>query len=87
MNRTFRRWWRTMHTGNMGKKQDLQNLVRAAQLSRQDSGRFWLLVGEGEERAALSKRFCATTSPTSASCLFRLPKPFPKCMLLPMRSF
>lgn len=44
-----------MHTGNMGKKQDLQNLVRAAQLSRQDSGLLWLLVGEGEERAALEQ--------------------------------
>jgi colanic acid biosynthesis glycosyl transferase WcaI len=44
-----------MHTGNMGKKQDLQNLVRAAQLSRQDSDLLWLLVGEGEERAALEQ--------------------------------
>lgn len=44
-----------MHTGNMGRKQDLQNLVRAAQLSRQDSGLLWLLVGEGEERAALEQ--------------------------------
>lgn len=44
-----------MHTGNMGRKQDLQNVVRAAQLSRQDSGLLWLLVGEGEERAALEK--------------------------------
>jgi len=44
-----------MHTGNMGKKQDLQNLVRAAQLSRQDAGLLWLLVGEGEERAALEQ--------------------------------
>lgn len=44
-----------MHTGNMGKKQDLQNLVRAAQLSRQDSGLLWLLVGEGEERPALEQ--------------------------------
>lgn len=44
-----------MHTGNMGKKQNLQNLVRAAQLSCQDSGLLWLLVGEGEERAALEQ--------------------------------
>ena len=44
-----------MHTGNMGRKQDLQNLVRAARLSRQDSGLLWLLVGEGEERAALEQ--------------------------------
>ncbi|HKW61708.1 MAG TPA: WcaI family glycosyltransferase [Candidatus Acidoferrum sp.] len=44
-----------MHTGNMGRKQDLQNLVRAAQLSRQDSGLLWLLVGEGEERVALEQ--------------------------------
>jgi glycosyltransferase involved in cell wall biosynthesis len=44
-----------MHTGNMGKKQNLQNLVRAAQLSRQDSGLLWLLVGDGEERATLEQ--------------------------------
>jgi len=44
-----------MHTGNMGKKQDLLNLVRAAQLSRQDAGLLWLLVGEGEERPSLER--------------------------------
>ena len=44
-----------MHTGNMGKKQDLLNLVRTAQLSRQDAGLLWLLVGEGEERPSLER--------------------------------
>lgn len=44
-----------LHTGNMGKKQDLANLVRAAHLSQQEPGLLWLLVGEGEERAALQQ--------------------------------
>jgi len=39
-----------LHTGNMGKKQDLLNIVRAADLSREDSDLVWMLVGEGEER-------------------------------------
>jgi colanic acid biosynthesis glycosyl transferase WcaI len=38
------------HTGNMGKKQDLLNVVRAADLSRSDHDLIWLLVGQGEER-------------------------------------
>src|SRR5712692_1196611 len=44
-----------LHTGNMGKKQDLANVVRAAQLSRSDPDLVWLLVGQGEERAALEQ--------------------------------
>ena len=39
-----------MHTGNMGKKQDLMNLVRAAELSKDVTDLVWLLVGQGEER-------------------------------------
>jgi colanic acid biosynthesis glycosyl transferase WcaI len=42
-----------LHTGNMGKKQDLANVVHAAQLSRSDPDLVWLLVGQGEERAKL----------------------------------
>jgi len=44
-----------MHTGNMGKKQDLGNIVRAAELSRDEANLLWLLVGEGEERVALER--------------------------------
>jgi colanic acid biosynthesis glycosyl transferase WcaI len=40
-----------MHTGNMGKKQDLMNVVQAAELSKSISDLVWLLVGQGEERA------------------------------------
>jgi colanic acid biosynthesis glycosyl transferase WcaI len=42
-----------MHTGNMGKKQDLMNVVRAAELSKDREDVVWLLVGQGEERGAL----------------------------------
>jgi len=44
-----------MHTGNMGKKQDLMNVVRAAELSQDKSELIWLLVGQGEERAAIEE--------------------------------
>jgi colanic acid biosynthesis glycosyl transferase WcaI len=44
-----------MHTGNMGKKQDLLNVVRAAQLLKQHADIRWLLVGQGEERSALER--------------------------------
>jgi len=44
-----------LHTGNMGKKQDPANVVRAAQLSQDDPDLVWLLVGHGEERAALEQ--------------------------------
>jgi len=43
-----------MHTGNMGKKQDLMNVVRAAELSRDTPGVLWLLVGTGEERPLIA---------------------------------
>jgi colanic acid biosynthesis glycosyl transferase WcaI len=43
-----------MHTGNMGKKQDLMNLVRAAELSK-DTNLVWLLVGHGEEWSAIEE--------------------------------
>jgi colanic acid biosynthesis glycosyl transferase WcaI len=44
-----------MHTGNMGKKQDLMNAVRAAELSRDTPGLLWLLVGTGEERPVIEE--------------------------------
>ena len=44
-----------LHTGNMGKKQDLTNVVHAAQFSRGDPDLVWLLVGQGEERAVLEQ--------------------------------
>jgi colanic acid biosynthesis glycosyl transferase WcaI len=43
-----------MHTGNMGKKQDLMNVVRAAELSR-DQDIVWLLVGHGEEQSVIEE--------------------------------
>ena len=42
-----------MYTGNIGKKQDLMNVVRAAELSRNVSDLIWVLVGEGEERSLI----------------------------------
>jgi colanic acid biosynthesis glycosyl transferase WcaI len=42
-----------MHTGNMGKKQDLLNVVRAAELSKDVKDLVWLLVGQGEERSLI----------------------------------
>jgi colanic acid biosynthesis glycosyl transferase WcaI len=44
-----------MHTGNMGKKQDLMNVVRAAELSKDREDVVWLLVGQGEELGALEE--------------------------------
>jgi colanic acid biosynthesis glycosyl transferase WcaI len=44
-----------MHTGNMGKKQDLMNVVRAAQRLQQHADIRWLLVGQGEERLVLER--------------------------------
>jgi colanic acid biosynthesis glycosyl transferase WcaI len=43
-----------LHTGNMGKKQDLLNVVRAATLSKDDPNPLWVIVGEGEERALVA---------------------------------
>ena len=48
-----------LHTGNMGKKQDLLNVVRAAALSKGDSNLLWVIVGEGEERARLASEIGA----------------------------
>ena len=42
-----------LHTGNMGKKQNLLNVVRAAELTREDADLRWVIVGEGEERALI----------------------------------
>lgn len=42
-----------VHTGNMGKKQDLMNVVRASELSHDEQDLMWLLVGQGEERSAI----------------------------------
>jgi colanic acid biosynthesis glycosyl transferase WcaI len=44
-----------MHTGNMGKKQDLMNVVYAAELSQDMPDVVWLLVGNGGERSAIEK--------------------------------
>jgi colanic acid biosynthesis glycosyl transferase WcaI len=44
-----------MYTGNIGKKQDLMNVVHAAELSKNVRDLVWLLVGEGEERSAIEE--------------------------------
>jgi colanic acid biosynthesis glycosyl transferase WcaI len=54
-NQITERQFLIMHTGNMGKKQDLMNVVRSAELSRGLEDLVWLLVGQGEERAALEE--------------------------------
>ena len=43
------------HTGNMGKKQYLINVLNSADLSRQETGLQWVLVGQGEERRKLEQ--------------------------------
>jgi colanic acid biosynthesis glycosyl transferase WcaI len=54
-NRIGEQQFLIMHTGNMGRKQDLMNVVRAADLSRDLEDVVWLLVGQGEERASLEE--------------------------------
>lgn len=49
-----------LHTGNMGKKQDLLNVVRAAELSAADPDLLWVIVGEGEERTLLEREIKTT---------------------------
>jgi colanic acid biosynthesis glycosyl transferase WcaI len=44
-----------LHTGNMGKKQDLMNVIRAAERSKGDADLVWCLVGQGEERGAIER--------------------------------
>src|SRR5712664_2065891 len=41
--------------GNMGEKQDLMNVVRAAEMSQEEPALLWLLVGHGEERAKIQE--------------------------------
>jgi glycosyltransferase involved in cell wall biosynthesis len=43
-----------LHTGNMGLKQDLANVVQAARLSVAESNVRWVLMGEGSQRTALA---------------------------------
>jgi colanic acid biosynthesis glycosyl transferase WcaI len=43
------------HTGNMGKKQKLINVILAAEASRNEPDLKWILVGQGEERNTLEK--------------------------------
>ena len=44
-----------LHTGNMGKKQGLMNVVDAAELSQDMQDVVWVLVGNGEERATIAE--------------------------------
>jgi colanic acid biosynthesis glycosyl transferase WcaI len=43
------------HTGNMGKKQYLINVVNAAELAKDEADVGWILVGQGEERTYLER--------------------------------
>jgi colanic acid biosynthesis glycosyl transferase WcaI len=42
-----------LHSGNMGKKQNLMNVVNAAEYSRGENDLAWVLVGQGEDLPAL----------------------------------
>lgn len=44
-----------LHSGNIGKKQNLLNIVNAAESSRDEKDLVWVLVGEGEELPALRR--------------------------------
>ena len=44
-----------LHTGNMGKKQDLLNMVRSADLTRFTTDIVWMLIGQGEEREQIEQ--------------------------------
>lgn len=52
-----------LHTGNMGKKQDLLNVVCAAELTRDDANLHWVIVGEGEERVLIENAARAASLP------------------------
>jgi colanic acid biosynthesis glycosyl transferase WcaI len=54
-NQLTKQQFLAMHTGNMGKKQDLLNVVRAAELSKDVKDLVWLLVGQGEERSLIEE--------------------------------
>src|SRR5271165_104530 len=54
-NRIAREKFVVLHTGNMGKKQDLLNVVRGAALSVGHPDLLWVIVGEGEERALVER--------------------------------
>lgn len=42
-----------LHTGNMGAKQDLGNVIEAARLTRDRTDLLWVLMGDGSQRTAL----------------------------------
>jgi len=54
-NRLTERQFLVMYTGNIGKKQDLLNVVRAAELSKDVPDLVWLIVGQGEERSLIEE--------------------------------
>lgn len=55
-----------LHTGNMGKKQDLDLVVRAADRLRHDTGIHFYVFGDGAARAAFLER-CAALELTNVS--------------------
>jgi colanic acid biosynthesis glycosyl transferase WcaI len=52
-----------LHTGNMGKKQDLLNVVRAAELTKGDANLSWVIVGEGEEHTLVENEIRSRNLP------------------------
>jgi putative colanic acid biosynthesis glycosyltransferase WcaI len=52
-----------LHTGNMGKKQRLMNIVNSAELTRDEANVLWVLVGQGEERAYLEQEISRRSLP------------------------
>lgn len=51
-----------LHTGNMGLKQDLGNIVEAARLSAERPDLRWVLMGEGSQKAALVEQAAGLTN-------------------------
>lgn len=51
-----------LHTGNMGWKQDLGNVVDAARLTASNSRLIWILMGDGSQRASLEAQAVALTN-------------------------
>ena len=67
-----------LHAGNMGKKQNLGNVVKAAEYSQGETDLAWALVGEGEERAALEAEIAQRTLSNIRVLPFEPPEGLPQ---------
>ena len=83
-SRIFAGQFMLLHTGNMGKKQDLVNLVRAAELTRHDEHLVWVIVGEGEDRELIKSEIQARKLENVRLLPLRRVKPCPECTPTPM---